>query len=303
VIFHLARDDNAWTTRAFLDGWGAELTPVFRTRTFHEIAETKDLQVGTYLFSDVDMATATQRKVLGQVWDQLAAQGESRLLNHPLKTLARVELLDALHAEGINEFRAFLVHEIPDDLRFPLFVRIANDHQGSRTPLLRNRDELDRWILKAVLGGADPTQLLVTEFSDTMGFDGLYRKYSVYVIGDRLFAKHVHFSRNWMLKNPDVATPETLDVERAFMENIPDEALLRRIFEIANVQYGRVDYGYKNGKLQVWEVNTNPVLMLADVKPAHVSAQRFFAANLLDALKAVDTPRSITRVPVHLSWR
>ncbi|HTQ10594.1 MAG TPA: hypothetical protein VMI31_11020, partial [Fimbriimonadaceae bacterium] len=232
----------------------------------------------------------------------LQTQGESRLFNHPLKTLARYELLKLLHAEGINEFRASRVDEIPEDLRYPCFLRIANDHQGSRTPLLRSRAELDKWILKAVLGSVEAKDLLVTEFSDTMSLDGLYRKYSAYRIGGRLVAKHVHFSRNWMLKNPDVATPATLEEERGYMENIPDQPLLHRIFDLASVDYGRVDYGYKNGRLQVWEINTNPVLMLADVKPAHVPAQRLFSGNLLEALKAIDIPRSVNRVPLRLSW-
>src|SRR5579862_4738847 len=300
MIVQVARQENAWTADAFLDGWGSAVSPVFRTKPFQEFADATSLPVGTYLFSDIEIATRLQLDLLAQVWGQLKDHGASRLLNHPLKTMARYDLLKALHSEGINEFRVFRLDEIPDDLRFPVFVRIATDHQGSRTPLIANWHHLEGWLLRAMLGGTDPDDLLITEFCETRGSDGLYRKYSVYLVGDELFAKHIHFSRNWMLKNPDLATAETLEEERTYMEDIPDKAELRRIFDLAHVQYGRVDYAYRCGKIQVWEINTNPVLLLPEVRPEHVPAQRYFAANLLNALMAIDSESTLEHVPIRL---
>ncbi|MFI5385524.1 MAG: hypothetical protein ACHQ50_05320 [Fimbriimonadales bacterium] len=303
MIFHLALEANAWPPNEFLKGWGKEIAPIFQTGMFHELADTPELPIGTYLFSDLEMATALQRQVLGQVWDQLEAHQGSRLFNNPMKVKPRYELLRSLYDEGGNDFRIFLLDEIPKDLRFPVFVRIATDHYGSRTPLLQNWRELDAWLVRAALGVADPTQLVVTEFAETKGADGLYRKYSAFLVGDLVVAKHVHFSREWMLKMPDLASPETLAEEREFMETIPFEKQIREVFRLGNIGYGRMDFSFRDGRMQVWEINTNPVITLAekDIRPEHLPAQKRFAAKMVDAFRAIDTPSSGARVPIRLS--
>ena len=37
-------------------------------------------------------------------------------------------------------------------------------------------------------------------------------------------------------------------------------AWLRRVFAVAGVDYGRVDYGVLDGVPQVWEINLNPTI-------------------------------------------
>ena len=41
---------------------------------------------------------------------------------------------------------------------------------------------------------------------------------------------------------------------------------LREIFDLAQIEYGRIDYGMLDGKVQCWEINTNPGLALAPKK-------------------------------------
>lgn len=54
--------------------------------------------------------------------------------------------------------------------------------------------------------------------------------------------------------------------ERAMQQHLdyvlgnPHEAAPRRIFALAGVDYGRIDYGVRGETLQVWEINTNPTL-------------------------------------------
>ena len=45
------------------------------------------------------------------------------------------------------------------------------------------------------------------------------------------------------------------------MQTNPHEAELRAIFKLARIDYGRIDYGIKDGQIQVWEINTNPMLL------------------------------------------
>ncbi|HVT10752.1 MAG TPA: hypothetical protein VHE55_00680 [Fimbriimonadaceae bacterium] len=303
MLFHIAKEENAWPPLEFLKGWGKEISPIFQTGLYHQLAEATELPVGTYLFSDLEMASPLQREVLGQIWTQLEAHRGSRLLNNPLKVKGRYELLKALYEDGTNDFRAFHLDEVPSDLRFPVFVRIEADHQGSRTPLLENWRELDRWIVKAALGGANPDQLLVTEFSDTRGQDRLYRKYGAFKVGERVIARLIHFGNGWMVKSPDLIFEEGVEEERRYMENNPYEAELRRIFELAAVDYGRMDFAVRDGKVVVWEINTNPIITHPPekYKPAHIPAQQRFAAQMVEALKAINLPASGARVPIALT--
>ena len=38
----------------------------------------------------------------------------------------------------------------------------------------------------------------------------------------------------------------------------PHRELLEHIFRDAGIDYGRIDYGLLDGRIQVWEINTNP---------------------------------------------
>lgn len=305
MLFHIAREDNAWPPFEFLKGLGREIAPIFQTGLYHQLADASELPVGTYIFSDLEMASPLQREILGQLWRQLEAHRGSRLLNHPLKAMGRYDLLKALHADGTNDYRAFHIDEIPSDLRFPAFIRVESDHQGSRTPLVQDWPALDQWLVKAVLGGVDQHRLLVTEFSETKGKDRLYRKYGAFKVGDRVIPRLIHFGSEWMVKSPDLVFAEGVEEEREFMENNPYEAEIRRIFELAAIDYGRMDFAVRDGKLVVWEINTNPIITHPPekYKPAHMPAQQRFAAQMIDALKAINLPASSARVPVQLSLR
>src|SRR4029079_4666966 len=73
----------------------------------------------------------------------------------------------------------------------------------------------------------------------------------------------------------------------------PFAEILSKAFEIAGVEYGRVDYGLVDGRPQIYEINSNPDLKLRP-EPGPVvrrnESNALFTANYLDALKAIDTP-------------
>ncbi|HVT13901.1 MAG TPA: hypothetical protein VHE55_16680 [Fimbriimonadaceae bacterium] len=303
MIFQIAREGNEWTANVFLDNWGKELAPRFRTVMFHELSEVKSLPVGTYLFGDLEIATQGQRRLLAQLWNALEQDGRSHLFNHPVEAMGRYDLLKTLAREGINDFRAFRIDELPRDLRFPVFLRIESDHWGSRTPLLETWRELDRWLIKAALGDGDAGRLLVTEFCDTSDRKGLYRKFSAFCIGGDIVPRHVHFSRNWMLKMADLATPETLEEERRYMDDVPFKEEIRAIFRLAHIDYGRIDYSFQDGRIQVWEINTNPTLTIpeADYPPAVVPTQKRFAASMVEALKRIDSTTETGQIPFRMT--
>jgi hypothetical protein len=55
----------------------------------------------------------------------------------------------------------------------------------------------------------------------------------------------------------------------------PHDAGVRRIFEKANIEYGRIDYGVcRDGRIVVWEINTNPMVLMM---PCDIAEERLTA--------------------------
>src|SRR5581483_1050447 len=51
-----------------------------------------------------------------------------------------------------------------------------------------------------------------------------------------------------------------LDEQMSFLLDNPHEQWARAVFEKANIDYGRLDYGLRDGRPQVWEINVTPTL-------------------------------------------
>jgi hypothetical protein len=305
VIFHICRSDNEWPPQQFLKVFAKELNRRFFTIHIEQLAYARTLPCGTYLFTDFERVTPEQVELLGQLWDQLSAHPEKfRLLNSPHRVLGRLELLRRLSEAGINDYRAFRLDDLPSDLRFPVFLRLEDNHEGSLTPLIENERDLEEAAVRVLIAGATREKLMVVEFCDTRGEDGLFRKYSVFKIGDRLVPRHLVLGRSWILKRPDMIDEEKLEEEREFLEGDPHREEISRIFELAQVEYGRIDYGLKEGRIQVWEINTNPIvtLSLQEYKPAHLPAQWWFAERAQQAFEELDSISETGTHPIELRW-
>ena len=301
MIYHVATSTNDWTWQAFLRSWGRPLKSRTQTLQLHHLANLKELPVGTYIFTDHEMLTRPQREVLAQVWEQLEADGRSRLLNHPLKVLGRFDLLSLLHRQGINDYRVFRPDGVPPDLRFPAFLRFENDHLGSRTPLLQNWNELEESIVRAALGGARNEDLMVVEFCDTIGSDGLFRKYGAFGIDGEIVPPLIDHKGEWMVKGGNLAEPDSYEEEWEALQKNPDSAKLATIFALAGIDFGRMDYSFQSTRLQVWEINTNPQLSMSpdEYKPRYTRCVDAYTGHLLRIFERLDTA-SAGMVPISL---
>ena len=64
-----------------------------------------------------------------------------------------------------------------------------------------------------------------------------------------------------MLKHSQTEfTPAMVHDELNYVTQNPHEEQLLKIFALAQVEYGRIDYSIKNGKVQTWEINLNPTI-------------------------------------------
>ncbi len=61
---------------------------------------------------------------------------------------------------------------------------------------------------------------------------------------------------------------------------------MQQVFQRAGIDYGRIDYTVANGRIQVFEINTNPVVLqgVAKLSPRRWASQVTSARQVNDAL-------------------
>jgi hypothetical protein len=114
-----------------------------------------------------------------------------------------------------------------------------------------------------------------------------------------------------MLKShTGLLTPESVRDELDYVQRSPDEARLREIFAFAGVGYGRIDYGVKDGSVQTWEINLNPIIgrgrrspsrdVWSDLQRTRLRTKVWFYRSFQDAWEAVDLAAAVKPVPLDL---
>ena len=277
------------TIKHFIDAWAPELGERIRPVAYRKAWFHRFRLPGACIFSDVELLSAGQLFFARKFSRRL--QGVHEILNDPDRCLNRFALLKALHGRGLNHFRAHRPDQLPDDLKFPVFLRRETDHRGSRSGLLHSQSELERAIAKLSFRGRWFLwrRLMVVEYVECAAADGLFRKYSAMNVGGTLIPRHILFSRNWVTKKADFVSATTVEEEIAFLEKFPHREQVTEIFRLAGVDYGRVDYGLKNGRVQVWEINTNPTVVprREKIDKRRLPAQSQSAALIAQALASL----------------
>lgn len=283
-----------YTVDRYLASWGRRFLFTIRPVPYERFLRAPDFRPGVYLFTDIDRLDDPARARADELWERLRETPGCSVLNRPRRVLRRHDLLAALHARGVNTFRA---HRADGDLgavRFPAFLRVEDDHDGPRSGLLRDAKELSA-ALAATVASTDESRgprprWLVVEYCDASDGAGVHRKYGAFRVGARVIPRHVFAGGSWCLKHADSVAPEHLREEMAYLEENPHRDRLLDVFDVAGVEYGRIDYGVVDGRVQVWEINTNPMILT----PANArdverrAAHQWFSARLADAWRELD---------------
>ena len=291
MIHYLVTARHAYTIREFLTDWAPALGERLGVVTYEQLVAYQRLPLGTWVFTDLDRLPPARMAIAERAWERLSrAPVAVRTLNGPGRTLDRLGLHQALARAGINDYRADRASEPSDEYAFPVFLRKAGHLGENIGPLLRSRAELDRALRHAADVGADLDAMLIVEFRDASDGKGVYRKYGAWVVGERIVPNHIFFSEHWIVKYSHRGLAEREEEER-YMEDNPHEAWLRSVCEIAGVDFGRVDYGISDGRPQVWEINTNPRVLLPpdEFEEEHRPSRRRFASRLREALEGLDS--------------
>jgi hypothetical protein len=306
IVFFVGREARV-TITSYLRTWAARLAPKVQLVYYEDLAHADAVPAAhAYVFTDLERRL-DRREQLGALADRLAATpGAPRILNHPRGVLGRYELLRALHDRGVNPFD---VHRLdrPISPRFPVFVRDPDEHDGPMTPILETPQELERELDRLRREGHDLARLVADEFEYTRPADGLFRKHVTYDLGDEILHGNLCFSDHWVVKFGGASTEEQLAEQAAEWFSTEHVAELRAIAELAGIRYGRYDYTVADGRLRIWELNTNPRLLETPswYPPKTLELRKPLAERITDALDRLDggAGAAVDRPPIPLRER
>ena len=278
MIYFVVGATGSFSMRYYLEEEGRALRDRMRVILYEDLVRFAELPVGTWVFTEIDRLGPPERALVDIACERLgAATAGVRVLNQPRHIRLRADLLRAASDTGINRFRAWPATSVrlaaderanqgddgiaADALRYPVFVRFANRHLGSLTPLLESPRALGLALASLVARRRRLDELLVVEFCDTKDELGIYRKYSAFNVGGRILPRYLECSRDWMVKwNYRIFDRERAELEAHYLETNPHEAWIREMFRLAGIEYGRIDYGVLAGEPQMWEINLNPTI-------------------------------------------
>jgi hypothetical protein len=314
VITFWVNRDGRFGLQNYQSHRGRAIADRFDMRLYEDLGGDRvSFATGPQIFAGLDQATPAQRELAGRLWDAHAAVAPRMpRLNDPHRVLLRFELLQRLWEEGLNRFRVYRVDQADEVTRFPVFVRHIHRHNGPATRLVRSHDDL-RWVLTALrIRGRRMRDHMIVEYCDVSGRDGLFRKYAAFKVGAHIVPSHVFAAPGWTVKSTqneptEASVQEGLQYQR---EN-PHAAWLARVFDLAGIEYGRVDYGVAGGVPQVWEINLNATLGRAEGQSRHTnlpaplkalrdSGRDIFHAQLRSAFLELDLHPSIGTVEAHV---
>jgi hypothetical protein len=151
------------------------------------------------------------------------------------------------------------------DLHFPLLLRRPGFHNGQHFVYVENHAALARTI--ACLGG---DELLVIQYLDGRGADGMSRKYRVMFIDGVAYPLHLAISADWKVH---YATSDMThnaayrDEERRFLEDMPAVLGSRAMAALAGIcatlglEYSGIDFALApGGSVLLFEANATMIV-------------------------------------------
>jgi hypothetical protein len=186
---------------------------------------------------------------------------------------------------------------------------LEGDHHAPVSGLLEDPASLNRALQDAIEGGAPRSALLIIEYAAEPVRPGLYRKLSVFRVGDRVLGYTCVHDGNWLVKygTSGIAPADLYDEEYSLIAENPFGAAAKTAFDLAGIEYGRVDFGLVGGKPQFYEINSNPYVSLEAKAPNNErrsASLKLFRSNYIEAVKAIDfAPRASWRVKSSVAAR
>jgi tetratricopeptide (TPR) repeat protein len=222
--------------------------------------------------------------------EALLAQSTAPVINSPALIHATGRAENARRLGGIPGVVAPDITMLPraailaaDGLIFPLLLRAPGFHTGQHFVHVATRDELAKAI--AALPGDD---LLVIEYLDARGPDGMARKYRVMFIDGVCYPLHLAISATWKVHYFTAAMADNVahrEEERRFLDDMPAAlggramTALSAICAELGLDYGGADFALvADGSVLLFEANATMVIVPPGPDPIWDYRRRAIAA-------------------------
>jgi hypothetical protein len=237
--------------------------------------------------SDADLchgALARAEEIVARTTAPVINQPASVRLTGRIETARRLAVIDGVIAPTIRALthRALLA---ADDLRFPLLLRRPGFHNGQHFAYVEHRGALAATI--ASLGG---DELLVIQYLDGRGADGMARKYRVMFIDGVAYPLHLAISADWKVHYATSSMAHNAAYraeERRFLEDMPavlgSRAMtaLGQIYATLGLEYSGIDFALApDGSILLFEANATMTMFLPTSDPIWDYRRRAISAAL-----------------------
>ena len=268
--------------------------PKIGLMSYNQLLRKASVPRATYIFTDFDRIDFWTRELAAKAYRDMKRAGLT-VLNDPASALTRLPMLKRLKADGLNSFSVWDAETdgLPD--RYPVFLRTRAAHRGALSDLLATSEDVQDALNAAVDSGLCRADLMFVEYCAEPIGEGLFRKLAAYCVGDRVITGMSVHDETWHAKygKEGVANEALyLDEMEAVKTNRHADAIAAH-FKAARIAFGRADFTLVKGKVEVYEINTNPnnSRILEHPFPLRVETDALFHQRLAEALQALDTPQ------------
>jgi len=258
-----------------------------RCRSYDWLFRQRRIVASACVFTDFDRLRYHELAEAARICRRLRDAGV-RVLNDPARVLLRFDLLTLLQRRGINGYRVYPAASDPQPERFPVFLKCEEGHSQHFEALLPDQDALARFLEECRAQGRPLTRVLVTEFANTPIRDGVYRRHTVHRVGTQMIPGNAVIEARPFVKYGERGLTRDAEFDEAIEElrTNPHGERLRTVFDLAGIDYGRADFGFHEGRLAVYEINTNPTIGL-DMTSRHEGFNEAVVDRLKDVVAAV----------------
>jgi tetratricopeptide (TPR) repeat protein len=182
------------------------------------------------------------------------------------------------------------------NLKFPLLLRAPGFHTGQHFVLVESQAQLAEALL--ALPGE---QILVIQYLNARGADGLARKYRVMMIDGALHPLHLAISSDWKVHyfTANMAAQERLREEEArFLADMAGVlggramGALARIATTLGLEYAGIDFALRDdGAILLFECNANMAIVPPNADPKW-DYRRAAIGRVIEAAKAMIVARA-----------
>ena len=300
-----------YTVESLVERHGAHQ---IRLWSYASLFRSNTLPTGTWLFTDHERLSPYDLSSAAVFANRLKEHG-ARIVNHPALVRGRFELLRRLREAGINDFSAYRAESDPRPSRFPVFIRNEYDHNAKALALIESQTALDRALEELETQGIPLVGKLVIEYSGEQALPDVWCRLSSYCVDGQIIAHHMAFFDHWVVKDGFDRRRMTthrheqqfLEMERRFVFDNQHADIIGRAFQLARIQYGRADCSLHNGRVQVFEINTNPNHasesdIYEDIHPAREAIIRHSEKTLQAAILGLGTEEGEPLRPHGSFW-